>query len=210
MSTRQELNLLDPKFTTDWGDGSAYARVGLTASTPRGSIYSTSAATSGAFTTLRIDQEMTGASTSNQIEVAQFVLTSDVKTGAWANAVCAKIDYSTNGYAHGCAGVVCAEIDLPGSSVTRGEYYVWEAEINCPTSCVMNGNPINVFQINVWGAAKTQFDAVGNLFDLTGVTSGSTSMWYDHQGTAPSNVEEWIRVKTPGGTRYLALYNAVV
>ena len=48
------------------------------------------------------------------------------------------------------------------------------------------------------------------LFVLDGFSSGSAHLWYDHQGTAPTNVEEWIKVKTPGGTRYLALYNAVV
>jgi len=45
---------------------------------------------------------------------------------------------------------------------------------------------------------------------LDGFASGSAHLWYDHAGSAPSNVEEWIKVKTPGGTRYLALYNAVV
>jgi hypothetical protein len=52
-------------------------------------------------------------------------------------------------------------------------------------------------------------DAKAFLFDLTGFTSGAANLWYDHQGTAPTNVEEWIKVKTPAGTRWIALYNAV-
>lgn len=48
------------------------------------------------------------------------------------------------------------------------------------------------------------------LFDLTGFTSGAAKLWYDHQGAAPANIEEWLKVKTPGGTRWLPLYNAVV
>jgi hypothetical protein len=154
------------------------------------SAYSTSALTSG--------------------EVAQFILTSNVKTGEWANAILAKIDYSTSGLAHGIAGVVCAELDLPGSTVTRGTYCLWESEINCPASCNMGGNPIVVMRLNSWGSQKAQFDTVGYLWELTGISSGASNLWYDHQGSAPANVEEWIRVKTPGGVRYLALYNAVV
>ena len=48
------------------------------------------------------------------------------------------------------------------------------------------------------------------LFDLTGFTSGAAKLWYDHQGSAPANVEEWLKCKTPAGTRWLPLYNAVV
>jgi len=179
----------------------------LTASKPFISAYTTSAATTGALNTVTISQTMTAESTGNQVEVAQFILTADVKTGAWANAILAKIDYSTNGLAHGIAGVVCAEIDLPGSSVVRGTYTVFEAEINCPTNCAMNANPIHVFQINSWGTNKTQFDTVGYLFELSGVTSGAGNIWYDAQKAAPA-VEEFVRVKTPSGTRYLALYDA--
>jgi len=57
---------------------------------------------------------------------------------------------------------------------------------------------------------KATIDDDAFLFVLNGFASGSAHLWYDHQGTAPTNVEEWIKVKTPGGTRYLAVYNAVV
>jgi hypothetical protein len=174
------------------------------------SAYSTSALTSGTVVSMTVSQTMTVASSGNQIEVAQFILTSNVKTGEWANAILAKIDYSTSGLAHGIAGVVCAELDLPGSTVTRGTYCLWESEINCPASCNMGGNPIVVMRLNSWGSQKAQFDTVGYLWELTGISSGASNLWYDHQGSAPANVEEWIRVKTPGGVRYLALYNAVV
>lgn len=191
--------------------GSSGEEIPLAASTDRLlSIYSTSALASGAINSITISQTMTVLSATNQIEVAQFILTSNVKTGEWANAILAKIDYSTSGFAHGIAGVVCAELDLPGSTVSRGTYCLWESEINCPASCNMGGNPIHVMRISSWGAEKAQFDAVGYLFELTGISSGASNLWYDNQGSAPANVEEWIRVKTPGGVRYLALYNAVV
>ena len=192
--------------------GSSADKISLeTAASRLLSAYSTSALTSGAINTMTVSQTMTVLSSSNQIEVAQFLLTSNVKTGQWANAILGKIDYSESGLAHGIAGVICSELDLPSATaVVRGTYCPWETEINCPTGCDMGGNPIIVNRIEAWGGAKTQFDAVGYLFELVGLTSGSSSLWYDHQGSAPANVEEWIRVKTPGGIRYLALYNAVV
>ena len=198
-------------FTTTVGIsvGTDAAKISLAAAATRTlAAYSTSALTTGAINSVTVSQTMTAASSTNQIEVAQFILTSNVKTGEWANAILAKIDYSESGLAHGIAGCVCAEIDLPSvTAVVRGTYTLWETEINCPDGCNMGGNPIHVFQINSWGTNKTQFDSVGYLFELTGIASGSGSFWYDHQKAAPA-VEEFIRVKTPSGTRYLALYDA--
>lgn len=199
-------NTLDAKEVTI---GTSAAKIALSAPASRlFSAYSTSALTSGAVVSATISQTMTVASSSNQIEVAQFILTSNVKTGTWANAILGKIDYSESGLAHGIAGAICSEIDLPSATtVVRGTYCTWETEINCPTGCNMGGNPIYVNRIAVWGGAETQFDAVGYLFEITGVTSGASSFWYDNQKAAPA-VEEFIRVKTPSGVRYLALYNA--
>ena len=192
--------------------GTNAAKMALASTSVRAlASYTTSSIISGTISSLTINQTMTAAATGGgHAEVAQFILTSNVKVGGWGNAMFAKIDFQTNGLVHGLAGVICSELTMPGSSVVRGEYTPMEIEINCPTNCVMNGNPINVFQINVWGAAATQFDAVGRLFDLTGVSSGATSMWYDHQGSTPGNIEEWVKVKTPGGIRYLMLVDAVV
>ena len=173
-------------------------------------VTTTSAVTTGAFRSVEISQTMTGTSTSNTPEALRVQIIANVKTGTWANVIFAQLDYSTDGLAHGIGSVICAELSLPASSVVRGTYVVHQIEIDCPTSCVMNGNPIEVFRLNSWGAAKAQFDDYGYLFSLVGISSGAAHLWYDHQGGAPANVEEWIRVRTPGGVRYLALYNAVV
>lgn len=168
---------------------------------------SSAVATATGITALSINQTLTGASAVNQIETFQAITTSDVQTGDWCNAVFGKIDYSTNGKVTGLAGVVCAEIDMPNSNTGgAGTYSCFESEINCPTN-LAGGSPIHVFQINAWGAGVAQFDATGYLFDLTGVSSGAGSIWYDNQKAAPA-VEEFIRVKTPSGVRYLALYDA--
>lgn len=172
---------------------------------------SSSVATATTIRTLDVATTLTGASAVNSCEAFRSTLTANVQTGTFVNAGMFKLDFSTSGYCTGLAGVVCAELNLPGSTVPggAGTYAAFEAEINCPTSYV-SGAPITPLIVNLWGAAKAQFDAAGYLFILDGMTSGSTSFWYDHQGTAPANVEEWIRIKTPAGVRYLAVYNAVV
>jgi len=170
---------------------------------------SSSVATATTVRTVDVGQTMTGASAVNSAEAARFVLTSNVQMGSWANALMAKVDLSTTGRVTGLVGVVCAELTMPGGAISgsTGTYSCYEAEINCPTSYASDV-PIHVFQVNAWGAAVGYFDDYGYLFDLTGVTSEAGHIWYDHQAAAPS-VEEWVRVKTPSGARYLALYNTV-
>lgn len=169
-------------------------------------VVQANAATSGVERAVNVSQTHTGVGAS--AEALTVALTSNVAFGSYANAICGRIDLSTTGLVSGLIGVVCGELNMPGGTVAgaAGTYSVFEAEINCPTSYDSNV-PIHVFQINAWGAAVGKFDDYGYLFDLTGVTSDAAHIWYDNQKAAPA-VEEFVRVKTPSGVRYLALYDA--
>lgn len=167
-----------------------------------GDIAHTSVLTAGRVNLRSINLTMSVASNVNQVEALRVILASDVKTGAWAQAIFAQTDYMTDGLAHGAGSVICAELSLPASSVVRGTYYVWQSEIDCPANCVMNANPIGVMSVSVWGTNKTQFDDVGLLFDISGVTSGALKFWYDNTDGA---YDEWLKVRTPSGIRYIPL-----
>lgn len=130
----------------------------------------------------------------------------DVALGGWANAFKASVDCLTSGRATGLMSVSCHEMTMPASAGGAGTYAIIEAEIVCPASWA-GTNDVNVFYIAASGATVTNFDTYGYLFDLSGVASGAGSIWYDNQKAAPA-VEEFIRVKTPSGIRYLALYDA--
>lgn len=184
------------------GDTPASNYIDYDASAGKLSMYKSSAAITGTVASMLIQQTMTVAATANQVEALQVKLISDVKTGAWAQAIFAQMDYVTDGLAHGAGSVICAELSLPASSVVRGTYYVWQSEIDCPTNCVMNANPIAVMSVSVWGGAKAQFDTVGLLFDISGVTSGAAKFWYDNTDGA---YDEWLKVRTPSGIRYIPL-----
>lgn len=170
------------------------------------SIVQTNAATTGTERSFTVSQTHTGIGAS--AEVFSATLATETIGGTYQNAIYGKIDYGTTGSLTGLAGVVCAELSMPAGPIAgaNGTYAAFEAEIDCPTGYT-GIVPINVFSINAWGAAVAQFDSYGYLFDLTGVTSGAGNLWYDNQKAAPA-VEEFIRVKTPAGVRYLALYNA--
>lgn len=58
------------------------------------------------------------------------------------------------------------------------------------------------------GKATVDDDAFLLVLD-TGFSSGSAHIWYD-KGSAitTGNASEWLKVKTPGGTRYLMLYDS--
>lgn len=130
----------------------------------------------------------TGASAINTLEAARFTLSSNVKMGDWANAVCAKIDLNDSGHVTGLAGVVCAELQLPIAGVTggAGTYGCFEAEIGMDG--VSNGAGVSAMVVNVWGAQKADFDTKGFLFDITGVTKGTTKFYQDNNNAATQAV----------------------
>jgi len=183
--------------------GTAIVPVSITVSAkPAVNVYTTSALATGVIQSAVISQTMTAASTANQVEALKVQIISDVKTGAWANVIFAQLDYVTNGLAHGAGSVVCAELSLPASSVVRGTYYVWQSEIDVPTGCVMNGNPIAVMSISVWGGAKTQFDDVGYLFDISGVTTGAAKFFTD---STTGVVDGFLKCRINGVVYYILL-----
>lgn len=182
--------------------GTAAVPLAVIADDPMLKVYCTSAITTGAIRAAEIGLTMTAASNGNQVEALKVTISADVKTGAWANVIFAQLDYVTDGLAHGAGSVICAEISLPASSVVRGTYYVWQSEIDCPTGCIMNANPIAVMSISVWGGAKAQFDTVGLLFDISGVTSGSGKFFYDNTANA---ADAFLKCRINGATYYLPL-----
>jgi hypothetical protein len=157
---------------------------------------------------LYVQQTQTAASASNQIEALNVTLNSNVQLGNWANAIMGKVDLKTAGYVTGTVGVICAELDFPGGTITgaNGNYFAHQIEINQPTSFVSGGVPVGIFKINLWGAAIADFDTNGVLFDISGCTSGSGKFWYD---TTSNAADEFIKVRTPGGIRYLILSDSV-
>jgi hypothetical protein len=166
--------------------------------------YAMSIATTASFATaseydaVKINAVHTGA---GAIPVALRVnLESNVKLGTWANAAYVSLDLKTAGGTSGLATALCSELTM-GAGATEGTFGVYEAEINCPSSWTGTG-PVSFLYFNIYGNTAANFDHYGYFFTLTGVSSGSDHMWYD---TSSNAADEFLRVKTPSGDRYLIL-----
>lgn len=191
--------------STDWKATNSVHLQNTLATAASGSLtaITTSALTTGNVVSTTVSQTLTAASSTNTTEVSQFILTSNVQIGNWANAVLAKVDLSATGFVTGLVGVVCAELDMPTTAPAggAGTYTCFEAEINMAgTSSV----PISVINANIWGAQAATFDSNGYLLDITGVTKGSGNVFQDNTATAASQA---LRVRV-NGTPYFIMLTA--
>lgn len=180
-------------------------RIGLNVSNqivgPKGlNLSHTSIATSGVITAHNFAQTHTAVGASAEALVCE--LTSNVALGTYANAIVGRVDLGTSGEVTGLIGAICAEINMPSTDAPAGgEYAAFEAEFNMAGSSV-NGSPIIVTEINVWGTGAAQFDTNGLLFDITGVTSGSGKFYYDNTSNA---ADAFVKCRINGAVYYIPL-----
>ena len=132
----------------------------------------------------------------------------NVALGGWANAFKASVDCKTSGRATGLLSVINADLTMPASAPGAGTYAVYEANVLCPTSWT-GTNGVAIFYINTSGSTKANFDTYGLLFDIRGVASGSSSFWYDKGSGLTGTMGEYLRIQTPGGTRYLGVWDTL-
>jgi len=178
------------------------AKKTLVTTVPEIAVWSTSALTSGTQDVVKIDFTQTAAQQSGYIKGIRCTMTSNVKTPGSFNGVKGIIDYSTNGYPHGDCAPVASELIPPNSSATRGTFSCFEAQVVPGASSAWNSaGPLSFFRCKV-GGTVTHFDSYGYLFTIEGCNSGSTNFWYD---ATNGTTDEWIKVKTPSGDRYLML-----
>jgi len=114
---------------------------------------------------------------------------------------------TTGGAVTGLGVAMRATLGLPDVALASGgTYSAVQAEIYSFGASSDAGavTTLSYFRVVNDGnsAGKATVDDDAFLFDLSGFTSGSAHLWYDHT----SNVaDESIKVKTPSGTRYLLL-----
>ena len=188
--------------------GTSASKITLTAGSPHFEMYTTCASTNGSTSAepFLVNSTMTGAGGVGGR--AKFYMTTNVALGGWSNALKSHVVYGANGSTTGLGSSFCAEMDL-SAGTSSGTYAPLGIELNLGSGA-STGTRTSFIHCSTQGDGVAAMDGAGFFFTISGVSSGATNLWYDHQGSAPANVEEWLRVKTPGGTRYLALYDAVV
>ena len=171
-----------------------------------------STATSGTSRGIYLRHNLAGAGADGETIRALTDLTAAVVTGRGAQI---SVQVGSTGYVSGLAAGVDAQLYLKNSVLpANGTYAALNVEIYSEGSTTAVSAVTEMAFIRI--ANSGDATGVGRvsdkayLFDLTGFTSGAAKTWYDHQGSAPANIEEWLKCKTPAGDRWLPLYNAVV
>lgn len=192
-------------------DGIALVDAALTITTdPLFSVTTTSASTDGGTTVVptKFDATMTGAGGVGRALEAELDI-SDVTLGSWSNAARFIVKRNDDGHASGLLSVINAEMEFPGAA-GEGTTAIYEGELVFPAS-YSGSAPINLLDFR-WTGDSTSIAngaAATALFSITGVASAADGFWEDGTVGTPANVDEWIRVRTPGGDRWLALFNAI-
>jgi hypothetical protein len=156
--------------------------------------------------------DLAGAGSSGEAIRAFTDLTAAVNTARGAHI---SLQADDTGYVSGLGAGLDAQLYIGDVAVPAGGTYaalnveIYSEGASSDISAVTESSFLRFNNGgNATGAGVVDDNTV--LFDLNGFTSGTAHLWYDNQGGAPANVEEWIKIRTPAGIRYLAVYNAVV
>ena len=150
-----------------------------TASVPMVWLNTTCALITGKSVSMQIDHVMTIAASAGHVEALRVTVSSNVKTGAWCNAITARLDYKTSGAAHGEAAALYAELTPPNSSLSRGALYGLGIGISMGASASWaSAGPVAFMKFDVWGTVL-HFEENGYLFDLQGIGAATAGEIFD-------------------------------
>ena len=170
-----------------------------------------SSATSGDNRLLYMRFEMSGAGQSGETLRASTLLTGALATARGAQI---SLEIGATGYVTGLGAGVDAQLYIKNEAVhANGTYAALNVEIYSVGSSSSIAAAAEAAFIRIVnggdGTGMGTVDDKAYLFDLVGFTSGAAKTWYDHQAAHPANIEEWVKCKTPGGDRWIPLFNAV-
>ena len=183
-----------------WVGGSSASPTSYTAGTPLISIYATSSnTTSTNAEPFYVKSVMTGAG--GYGGRARFHAYTNVALGTNFMALKAYTEFGSSGSVSGLAAGFCAEILLPNASV-GGSYYALELEY------VAGGTSTNPasrgwIYMNNTGDGDGDFDDNGVLFDINGLTVGSTHLYDTSASTATGDAT--LKIKVNGTVKYLLI-----
>ncbi len=130
--------------------------------------------------------------------------------GSGVQATCG-VGESTTAYSvTGLGTGVYANVIFANNKPAGGTYAAINCELySCGSNTDISATRSSFIRFSDGGTADKISD-YAYLFDFTGFTSGSAHVWYD-KGSAitPGDLGEALRVITPGGVRYIALYDSI-
>ena len=177
------------------------------------SIYTTSASTDGSNTVLPVYINATMSATGGVGRAFEARLNVTGKLGGWGNAIKGYIDLTGGTGTSGLASAICAEMKM-SASATLGTFGVLELELVCPSSWVAHdgiGTNSNSFiYAQVSGNTKGEFDDHGYLFNIQGLTSGTTHLLYNNTLKCAIGSTKWYIPLSSAQASYTTAYPIVV
>jgi hypothetical protein len=158
--------------------GTSASKLTLVASTPVLNVYTTSAATTGALTSVYISYTHTGDTTGGgTIFPLDVLVTTDTRSGGVVGAGRFKVDFNDTGYPHGVATVLTTEAELPNTSLTRGAIYPFEMRLNAQTSSSWgSAGPVAFMRIRSTGAGVAGINSNAYFMIFNGHTAGADKL----------------------------------
>lgn len=137
---------------------------------------------------------------------AKFTLTTNVALGGWSNALKAEVTYGASGSTTGLGSAFVAEMTL-SAGTSAGTYAPIEIELNLGSGA-LTGTASSLIYASVNGADAATFDTSGYLFNIAGVTAG-TSKVFANNGTIDANeLTLGLRCRIAGADYYIPLATA--
>jgi hypothetical protein len=177
-------------------DGTALSTDGDTVFT------STSASTSGGTSVEPVVMNSTMTGVGGVGGRAKFRLDTNVALGSWANALKGHTVFGASGAVTGLGSAIVAELELSAGTAS-GSYAPLEVELGLASNA-LTGTRTSLMSLNVYGADASTFDTNGFLFDLNGVSAGTSNVFRDSLSqavTASAN----LRINIDGTNYFIPL-----
>jgi len=143
---------------------------------------------------------------------SRFHTYSNVASGTNLMALKAHMEFGDSGYCNsGLAAAFCAELVMPNSTTGGGTYCVLELEYvaggsSLVTSGGLSGNYATFIRANNSGDANGDFDDLGFLMVLTGLTDATTHVWYDNTLRIGVGTATWYLPMSSAEASYTTAY----
>lgn len=134
-------------------------------------------------------------------------MTTNVALGAWSNALKGQVVYGAAGRTAGLGSAICAEMTL-SAGTTPGTYAPLELELNLGAGAVTGAASSLIYaSVNQTGG-NTAFDTAGYLFNIAGLTAGTTKLL--QTGTTFHTPAATLKVMVGSTVYYLPLYSGEI
>ena len=96
---------------------------------------------------------------------------------------------------------------IANATLTGGTFAAVNAEVyTWGSSSVITNCDVSFIRFSNQGSGASGVDSAANLLELSGFTSGASSVYYWKGSAITGTIEGTLKIKTPAGVAYIPLY----